>query len=118
MGVHFRFCVFWRLYFIWGKVFLRRTNTEIKNVCSFRHGPRGPRITPGQNCQVDPAYRWNLVGSKRYTQLKTIEDERRAYELKMKPTWDAEKAAAKEAANRASMLQLAAEAGVKVSADF
>ena len=54
----------------------------------------------------------------RYTQLKTIEDERRAYELKMKPTWDAEKAAAKEAANRASMLQLAAEAGVKVQMIF
>ena len=36
----------------------------------------------------------------------------------MKPTWDAEKAAAKEAANRASMLQLAAEAGVKVQMIF
>ena len=54
----------------------------------------------------------------RYTQLKTIEDERRAYELKMKPIWDAEKAAAKEAANRASMLSLAAEAGVKVQIIF
>jgi hypothetical protein len=53
----------------------------------------------------------------RYTQLKTIEDERRAYELKMKPIWDAEKAAAKEAANRESMLSLAAAAGVKVIMD-
>ena len=50
----------------------------------------------------------------RYAQLKTIEDERRAYEAKMKPIWDAEKAAAKEAANRESMLSLAAAAGVKV----
>ena len=32
----------------------------------------------------------------------------------MKPIWDAEKAAAKEAANRESMLSLAAAAGVKV----
>ena len=50
----------------------------------------------------------------RYAQLKTIEDERRAYEAKMKPIWDAEKAVKKEAANRESMLSLAAAAGVKV----
>ena len=85
---------------------------------AFDMGPAG-RVSP-----LVKTARWTLLiagiwwGSKRYTQLKTIEDERRAYELKMKPTWDAEKAAAKEAANRASMLQLAAEAGVKVSADF
>ena len=36
----------------------------------------------------------------------------------MKPTWDAEKAAAKEAANRESMLSLAAAAGVKVKFSF
>merc|ERR1712172_109361 len=68
--------------------------------------------------------RWTLLiagiwwGSKRYAQLKTIEDERRAYEAKMKPIWDAEKAVKKEAANRESMLSLAAAAGVKVPADY
>ena len=36
----------------------------------------------------------------------------------MKPIWDAEKAAAKEAANRESMLSLAAAAGVKVQMIF
>ena len=54
----------------------------------------------------------------RYAQLKTIEDERRAYEAKMKPIWDAEKAVKKEAANRESMLSLAAAAGVKVQIIF
>ena len=36
----------------------------------------------------------------------------------MKPIWDAEKAAKKEAANRESMLSLAAAAGVKVKFVF
>ena len=35
----------------------------------------------------------------------------------MKPIWDAEKAVKKEAANRESMLSLAAAAGVKVIMD-
>ena len=36
----------------------------------------------------------------------------------MKPIWDAEKAVKKEAANRESMLSLAAAAGVKVQMIF
>jgi len=85
---------------------------------AFDMGPAG-RVSP-----LVKTARWTLLiagiwwGSKRYAQLKTIEDERRAYEAKMKPIWDAEKAVKKEAANRESMLSLAAAAGVKVPADY
>ena len=51
----------------------------------------------------------------RFTHHKAIADERRAYEAKMKPIWDAEERARKEKANREQLLVLAKEAGVKVS---
>ena len=60
---------------------------------AFDMGPAG-RVSP-----LVKTAKWTLVidgiwwGSKRYTQLKTIEDERRAYEAKMKPIWDVKKAA-------------------------
>lgn len=68
--------------------------------------------------------RWSLLflgiyyGRKRFYQLKAIEDERRAYEAKMQPIWDAEKAAIKAKKNREEMLYLAKEAGAKVPEGF
>merc|ERR1712228_711371 len=63
-----------------------------KMAAAFDMGPAG-RVSP-----LVKTARWTLLiagiwwGSKRYAQLKTIEDERRAYEAKMKPIWDAAKA--------------------------
>ena len=51
----------------------------------------------------------------RYQLNKAREDEIRAYNLKMKPTWDAEKVAKDAVANREQLLYLAKETGVKVS---
>ena len=73
--------------------------------------------------------RWSLLlvgiwwGHKRYQINKTRENEIRDYNLKMKPVWDAEKAAkdaaAKDAAaNREQLLYLAKETSVKVLANF
>ena len=62
---------------------------------AFHLGPAG-RVSP-----LVKTARWTLLidgiwwGSKRYTQLKKFEDERRAYEAKMKPICDAQKATAK-----------------------
>ena len=50
----------------------------------------------------------------RYSALKAVEDNRRAYEAKMAPIWAAEDAAAKEAAAKAGMADLAKQAGVPV----
>ena len=47
--------------------------------------------------------------------LKAKEDERRAYEARMKPIWDAEKAKIKAKENREQMIYLAKQAGAKVS---
>jgi len=68
--------------------------------------------------------RWSLLllgvyyGRKRWYQLKEVEDERRAYEAKMKPIWDAEIAAKKAKENREGMLYLAKECNVTVPKDF
>merc|ERR1712141_238308 len=68
--------------------------------------------------------RWSLLlvgvwyGARRYNQLLKQEDEIRAYNAKMNPIWDAEKAEKAAKANRENMLQLAKEVGVKVPADF
>ena len=68
--------------------------------------------------------RWGLLltgiwwGHKRYQLNKAREDEIRAYNLKMKPTWDAEKVAKDAVANREQLLYLAKETGVKVPANF
>merc|ERR1711970_302880 len=68
--------------------------------------------------------RWGLLiagvvyGYKRYNVLKAREDEIAAYEAKMKPIWDAEKAAEKAKANREQLLTLAKETGTKVPENF
>merc|ERR1712051_135084 len=117
MGVHGGFCDFLENCTSFGEKSFEQIQ-KYKMSAAFDMGPAG-RVSP-----LVKTARWTLLiagiwwGSKRYAQLKTIEDERRAYEAKMKPIWDAEKAVKKEAANRESMLSLAAAAGVKVPADF
>ena len=54
--------------------------------------------------------------SSRYNQLKIQEDDIRAYNAKMKPVWDAEKAEKAAKLNRENMLILAKETGTKVKA--
>ena len=54
----------------------------------------------------------------RYNANKASEDAIRAYEAKMKPIWDAEKAAKAAKENREGMIKLAREVGVKVPANF
>jgi len=74
----------------------------------------GPALRPSALIRTT---RWSLLlvgmwyGHRRYNQLLVQEDEIRAYNAKMKPQWDAEKAekAAKE--NRANMLYLAKATG-------
>ena len=81
----------------------------------------GPAMKPSALIRTA---RWSLLlvgiwwGHKRFTHHKAIADERRAYEAKMKPIWDAEERARKEKANREQLLVLAKEAGVKVPANF
>jgi len=68
--------------------------------------------------------RWSLLlagiyyGNKRYHALKVQEDEIRAYEAKMKPIWDAEKAATKAKENRLQMIYLAEATGSKIPEGF
>jgi len=65
--------------------------------------------------------RWSLLlvgiwyGHKRYNQLKIQEDEIRAYNARMKPIWDKEKAEKAAKLNRENMLALAKEVGVKMN---
>ena len=56
-----------------------------------------------------------IVVDYRYQINKAKEDEIRAYNLKMKPVWDAEKAVEAAKANREQLLYLAKETGTKVS---
>jgi len=64
--------------------------------------------------------RWTLLitgivyGYKRYNTLLKQEDEIRAYNAKMKPIWDKEKAEKLAKINRENMLALAKEVGVTV----
>ena len=51
----------------------------------------------------------------RYNQLLVQEDEIRAYNAKMKPIWDKEKADKAAKLNRENMLTLAKEVGVTVN---
>jgi len=68
--------------------------------------------------------RWSLLllgiywGNKRWHINKAKEDEVRAYEAKMKPVWDAEKAAVKAKENREQLLYLADATGTKVPPGF
>ncbi len=57
-----------------------------------------------------------IVLDFRYQINKAKEDEIRAYNLKMKPVWDAEKAVEAAKANREQLIYLAKETGTKVSA--
>lgn len=50
----------------------------------------------------------------RYNANKATEDEIRAYNARMKPIWDAEKAQKAAKMNREQLITLAKEAGVKV----
>lgn len=49
---------------------------------------------------------------------KAKEDELRAYNARMQPIWDAEKAAVKAKLNREELIKLAKETGVKVPPNF
>ena len=51
----------------------------------------------------------------RYNANKATEDAIREHNARMKPIWDAEKAAAKAKSDREGLLYLAKETGVKVS---
>eukprot|EP00088_Acartia_fossae_P063038 TRINITY_DN7660_c0_g2_i1.p1 TRINITY_DN7660_c0_g2~~TRINITY_DN7660_c0_g2_i1.p1 ORF type:complete len:101 (+),score=39.70 TRINITY_DN7660_c0_g2_i1:43-303(+) len=68
--------------------------------------------------------RWTALGlgiwwgTKRYAALKAEEDEIRAYNAKMKPIWDAEKAAKAAASNREQMIYLAKESGTPIPEGF
>jgi len=76
----------------------------------------GPALRPSALIRTA---RWSLLlvgiwyGNKRYNQLKIQEDEIRAYNAKMKPVWDAEKAEKAAKLNRENMLILAKETGTK-----
>ena len=50
--------------------------------------------------------------------MKAQEDEIAAYEARMKPIWDAEKAAVKAKANREQLIILAKETGTPVPENF
>jgi hypothetical protein len=56
-----------------------------------------------------------LSNSNRYQINKAREEEIRAYNLKMKPVWDAEKAVESAKANREQLLYLAKETRTRVS---
>nr|ALS04371.1 ATP synthase E chain [Acartia pacifica]ALS04373.1 ATP synthase E chain [Acartia pacifica] len=68
--------------------------------------------------------RWSALiagiywGSYRYKVHKAAADERRAYEAKMKPIWDAEAAEKKNAANRKELIYLATATGTPIPKDF
>jgi len=57
-------------------------------------------------------------GAQRFKANQATEDEIRAYNAKMKPVWDAEKAAKANALNRENMIYLANATGTPVPADF
>jgi len=57
-------------------------------------------------------------GNKRYNQLKIVEDEKRAYNARMKPIWDEEKRVEREKNARLQLITLAKDVGVPVPKDF
>merc|ERR1712107_842462 len=85
---------------------------------AFDMGPAG-RVSP-----LIKTARWGLLvagiywGMKRYNANKATEDAIREHNARMKPIWDAEKAAAKAKSDREGLLYLANETGVKVPAGF
>merc|ERR1712212_59959 len=84
----------------------------------FDMGPAG-KVSP-----LIKTARWGLLiagivyGYKRFNVLKAQEDEIAAYEAKMKPIWDAEKAAEKAKLNREQMLILAKDTGTPIPEGF
>eukprot|EP00095_Tigriopus_kingsejongensis_P010974 maker-scaffold270_size230592-snap-gene-1.26 protein:Tk10974 transcript:maker-scaffold270_size230592-snap-gene-1.26-mRNA-1 annotation:"atp synthase e chain" len=82
-------------------------------------GPANPRISP-----LIKLSRWSLLiggifwGMHRYEIHSKTETELRAYNARMQPIWDSEQAVVKAKANRAELLYLAKETGVKVPANF
>jgi len=81
----------------------------------------------GAPVRVSPlikACRWTALiagiywGAKRYAINKATEDEVRAYNAKMQPIWDAEKAAKAAAANREQLIYLANATGTPIPEDF
>jgi hypothetical protein len=97
-------------------VFVGFLNLAIMSSAPMDLGPANPRVSP-----LIKLSRWTLFvggifwGIHRYNVNKRNEDEIRAYNARMKPVWDAEKAmkAAKE--NREGMIYLAKETGTPVS---
>ena len=57
---------------------------------------------------------WQFIFEFRYNANKVTEDAIRDYNARMKPVWDAEKAAENARLNREGMLYLAKETGTKV----
>jgi len=85
---------------------------------AFDMGPAG-RVSP-----LIKTARWGLLvagifwGMKRYNANKATEDAIREHNARMKPIWDAEKAAAKAKSDREGLLYLAKETGVKPPPGF
>ena len=78
-------------------------------------GPANTRISP-----LIKLSRWSFLvagifwGVHRYNVNKNTEDEIRAYNARMKPVWDAEKAMEAAKSNRQEMIYLAKETGTPV----
>ena len=82
-------------------------------------GAANPRISP-----LIKLSRWTLLtagifwGAHRWKVNKAKEDEVRAYNTRMQPVWDAEKAMQQAKQNREQLIYLAKETGVEVPKDF
>merc|ERR1712110_766561 len=106
------------LNFVWISCFLTDCSGHFDNMSAFDMGPAG-KVSP-----LIKTARWGLLiagivyGYRRFYVLKAQEDEIAAYEAKMKPIWDAEKAAEKAKANREQLIILARETGTKVPENF
>ncbi len=91
---------------------------KMSGVGAFDMGPAG-KVSP-----LIKTARWGLLltgiwwGHKRYQINKAREEEIRAYNLKMKPVWDAEKAVESAKANREQLLYLAKETGTRIPPNF
>merc|ERR1712029_932846 len=104
--------------FKWIFCFLTDCSRHFANMSAFDMGPAG-KVSP-----LIKTARWGLLiagifyGMNRYNANKAAEDAIRDYEAKMKPIWDAEKAAKAAKENREGMIKLAREVGVKVPENY
>merc|ERR1712018_178686 len=103
------------------KIFFNNSKSIVEKDLKMSAFDMGPALKPSALIRTA---RWSLLlvgiwyGNRRYNQLLKQEDELRAYNAKMKPIWDAEKAEKLAKLNRENMLALAKEVGVKPPADF